>query len=821
MLPGYSGRIEPPPTLGNTPELRIEAWLMRGAIREDDLVSGNYYDPFNAPDASPWGEIDRPTHHFYSPVTNTSNGAFTQSALPWALGQSDPFAASPGPDTSRENHFSYADALRNYGLALRFKSSGPVTNSASRFDARARARLWAGTFVSIGHTVHLLQDMAQPQHVRGEAHNYLCNGFLSNFNQDIANRTYENFSNYRVAFSYNDEVRRAGSEDFYTATNACEEKQWLQMFAEAGATPPPVATPFTSSSYSIPTFALARMFFTTRAQGDPTNPGDLGTVINGRAGLADYTNRGFYTQDKGAGNYQSPPAAWSTLARGSIAVSNVPGLGTLRVQGLFWAVPDTVDPAYADPGRDPQGRAPIASMSYWTDRTGVAVPGVLLSLANYTQMADMLGPRAIAYSAGLINYFFRGKLDVAVPDQGLIAVINQGETHSVDADGYPRRGDQSIFGFTKVRLKVRNATAEIIESGSGSFSLQDASSGQLVAIARYHRNACYKTDLSGQRVQGYAAVPPAPITAPTCTLHLPERTDYEEISVSAPLSIAGGDALPGMVGSTATAWVDKIFDFSADPIPVNATDLFIQVVYRGQLGEEPDGIAVGRLDVREPTFVAAYNGSDHRWTGSVWTLGVIGTTTRAADIFHLCGGNPMTLLYRNAVNPALNYSVGGSPPGTVRLAIITTAPSGNRGFRAQPTMIPSPSPEPRGFTSKGAIRQAGREMISASTTATDCTSEPAAGVDAWCNTPSQRRRGQILGDAQQPIYYAPTAGAGAIDVDAAGLPAYTGLNVRDVGQIRFDDEPQIACPPPPAKSLLLEDLVKLQEQAAAEGIDWQ
>ena len=535
MLPEYSGRIAPPATLGNTPELRIEAWLMRGAIREDDLVSGNYYDPFNAPDASPWGEIDRPTHHFYSPVTNTSNGAFTQSALPWALGQSDPFAASPGPDTSRENHFSYADALRNYGLALRFKSSGPVTNSTSRFDARARARLWAGTFVSIGHAVHLLQDMAQPQHVRGEAHNYLCNGFLSNFNQDIANRTYENFSNYRVAFTYNNEVRRQGGADSYTATNSCEEKQWLRLFAEAGATPPPSDAPFSTSSYSIPTFALARMFFTTRAPGDPTNPGDLGTVINGRAGLADYTNRGFYTQDKGAGNYQSPPAAWSTLARGSIAETNVPGLGTLRVQGLFWAVPDTVDPAYADPGRDPQGRAPIASMSYWTDRTGVAVPGVLLSLANYTQMADMLGPRAIAYSAGLINYFFRGKLDVAVPDQGLIAVINQGETHSVDADGYPRRADQSTFRVHEGAAEGAQRDGRDRRVGHGLALAAGRERGTIVAVARYHRNACYKTDLSGQRAQGYAAVPPAPITAPTCTPHSPERTDYEEISVSAPL----------------------------------------------------------------------------------------------------------------------------------------------------------------------------------------------------------------------------------------------------------------------------------------------
>jgi hypothetical protein len=56
--------------------------------------------------------------------------------------------------------------------------------------------------------------------VRGEAHNYLCRGFLSNFNQDVANRTYENFSNFRVAFTYNDQVQRQGGTDLYTATNS-------------------------------------------------------------------------------------------------------------------------------------------------------------------------------------------------------------------------------------------------------------------------------------------------------------------------------------------------------------------------------------------------------------------------------------------------------------------------------------------------------------------------------------------------------------------------------------------------------------------------
>ncbi|MBK7044856.1 MAG: hypothetical protein IPH50_14995 [Rhodanobacteraceae bacterium] len=144
----------------------------------------------------------------------------------------------------------------------------------------------------------------------------------------------------------------------------------------------------------------------------------------------------------------------------------------------------------------------------------------------------------------MINHFFRGKLEVAVPDQGLIAVINQGETHTVDVDGYPRRGNQSIFGFTKLRLKVRNTTPDITESGAVTVVPQVANSGQLVAVARYHRNACYTTNLSGQRTQNGTAAPPAPIANPTCSASLPERTNYQEISVSAPLTINGGSPLP-------------------------------------------------------------------------------------------------------------------------------------------------------------------------------------------------------------------------------------------------------------------------------------
>lgn len=134
-------------------------------------------------------------------------------------------------------------------------------------------------------------------------------------------------------------------------------------------------------------------------------------------------------------------------------------------------------------------------------------------------------------------------------------------------------------------------------------------------------------------------------------------------------------------------------------------------------------------------------------------------------------------------------------------------------------MIPSPSAEIRIFTTKGAIRQAGREVVSVSTIANDCTSEPVAGTDVWCNTPSQRRRSQILGDVQQAIYYAPIGLNASIDVDAAGLPAYSSLSVRNDGENRFNDDPLINCPSAPALTQEQEELIKLLEEGAGLGLE--
>jgi len=816
-------------------EHRVAAWVMRGAIREDDNDVGPY--SLGERDDDPWSNVFRAGRHFYDPAneraldSSSTCGLFgCVRATEWAIGRSDVLSGSGTITAGSENHFSWQHARNQYWWSLTFKPSDIGVNTygqAQRRFSAGRSKRFASTLKSVGQVVHLVQDMAQPQHTRNDSHGP---PFVSQLSGDsAADGAFEAFTEARLFRELPEPGYTSPLSHFDGTKLSIDDLPPLRV---RGSVP-----------YPVPTFAKAVHYFTTRA---------VDAAPSARRGLADISNRGFFTATTLPSNIESgspdpladsfrdaPPLPADQPAfyqEFPLETKLFAGGAVVRSYHLVAQVPDVLAPSwnmqsglfdeYSEDGRMPlltASQARIAADLIAVPSPEATAAAYSVSYDVFTATADAMLPRAVAYGTGAINYFFRGKLDVDVPDMALIAVMNQGETHSVDGEGYPRRPDQSIFGFTKLRLKVRNATAEIVESGSGTHSVQNASNGQLVAIARYHRNACYKIDLSGQRAQGYAAVPPAPITAPTCTAALPERTDYEEISVSAPMAISGAGSLPGMVGSTAQAWVDKVFDFSADPIPVNATDLFIQVVYRGQLGEEPDGIAVGRLDVREPTFIAAYNGTDYRWTGSVWTPGSIGTTTRAADYFHLCGGNPTKLLYRNTAAPALRYAVGTTPPDAVRLAIITTAPpppSGNRVFRAQPTMIPSPSAEPRVFTTKGAIRQAGREIISVSTTATDCTSEPISGADAWCNTPSQRRRGQILGDAQQAIYYAPIAGNSPVDVDAAGLPAYPSLTVRTVGENRFnDDEPLINCPTQPALTQEQESMVQLLEEAAALGID--
>jgi hypothetical protein len=63
---------------------------------------------------------------------------------------------------------------------------------------------------------------------------------------------------------------------------------------------------------------------------------------------------------------------------------------------------------------------------------------------------------------------------------------------------------------------------------------------------------------------------------------------------------------------------ELVFDLSNNPIPLWATDVYLQVVYRGQHGNEADAVAVGFKDISEPTPIGIVNDMDRICIKGTW-----------------------------------------------------------------------------------------------------------------------------------------------------------------------------------------------------------
>lgn len=649
----------------------IQNWLVRGAIREDDLGGGIdglvptlqsdcgwawMLTSFNQP-----GDIVRPLNHFYDPVHETGLDTLILGfhhvqglrSTDWALGYQNSFSIPQIPASgSNRNHYSYLDARNAFWNALTYASAwgGGSTNINRRLiDSRTRMVYWATLFRSLGNVVHLLQDSSQPQHTRNDPHSML------NSDQQVA---LEDYTNSRVLGS-----NSVGSfvRGFFVTD-------------DLGLSAPPLGQYGLKRQDNIERrvqFATPLRFFTTKEG----LYGQSFVPLLARAGLADYSNKGFFTGGTFPGmqtdrTFQYPPQDFYAPESGySQSYSSCEYLFELdaRLRNVtclhfLHPVSDNIDPEYAEsidilPHGFSLPNAPIAAEgvfrriiqdhgdTYFDSLHGYSwSPTVLETIGNLTI------PRAIGYSAGLLDFFFRGTIELSSPPEGLYAVVDQGTPHHVEG-GLPMDEEGRVFGFKKLRVRVRNTTmidAEgnptLRDRGTGTLVPQtmhagvDSSgnpTGRLVAIARYHRNPCYLPDLSGE----YVTMPdpvtgepnPADRRVPSgCSLD-ETRSAFQEVSVSAPLvldttgNLSGNPAGEfnacvnvGNINSGTHGFGEKCdgesvlaeFDFSDDPVPINATDLFLQVAYRGPLGLEEDGIAVGTRDLVEPNYLSGWNGTD-------------------------------------------------------------------------------------------------------------------------------------------------------------------------------------------------------------------
>ncbi|MGD9582354.1 MAG: hypothetical protein AB7V26_01600 [Lysobacterales bacterium] len=834
-------------------EQRIQAWVMRGAVREDDNDVGTY--SIGDRDDDPWNVVFRAGRHFYDPINNRGLDqgltCFTfgcRPAIDWAMGRTDVLNGPGSLDTGRENHFSWQDARDNYWWALTYNLSIPeemgfsLTHGEMQgIESGFRKFRFATTLKSVGQVIHLLQDTAQPQHTRNDSHGPPAAQRLTG--DGPADGAFEAYTEARL-FGVLDLSSSSSPLKHFDGTPPLPED--LPPLKLSGAVP-----------YPVPSFRTPVQFFTTR---------HLDTSRPDRRGLADLSNRGFFTASTLPNNVEiGTPDSLSVnfrlfppLPEDNPAFYEQIPISTafffqnntiVQENALIATMPDVLAPNWNQQSGlfnaySGDGRMPLLSISQTslgddllsgTPLPGATSAGQTMSYEVFTAQADALLPRAVAYSTGLIDYFFRGRLEVTPTAQKVFAVLNQGELHSMDAEGYPRRPDGRIFGFEKLRLNVRNVSEAIIESGPVAPALpQTSGDGVLVAVARFHRNTCYQPDLSGERLRDFAPPPSTgTVTEPSCPPDTTPRTGFQEIAVSAPLTIASVADLPGGEGVAGPALpVEKVFDFSADPIPVNATDLFIQVVYRGALGEEPDGIALGSYDVREPAFVGIWNNTDYYWNvgASQWVFHLGGLFPfQNADFLRVCTGAAADSRFAWFGEPVAGAPILGVPvpnPGVVRLAMlfaIPASPTQQFSVRVTPVMnAPTPSAPQRSWFTRGAIHQAGRESIPAAMLATPltCADNPAATTETWCQQPVERRRGQAFGQLIAPVLYDTSNGnITPPDVDAPpALPTFPGVRVAETGTLRYNDAVLAACPPPPTQNPEAEALIELLETAADLGI---
>jgi hypothetical protein len=138
------------------------------------------------------------------------------------------------------------------------------------------------------------------------------------------------------------------------------------------------------------------------------------------------------------------------------------------------------------------------------------------------------------------------------------------------------------------------------------------------------------------------------------------------ISTSEPIAITSLDSV------TPTQFE---FDFSAEPIPINAADLHIQVVFRGDLGAEAgSAIAVGMQDISEPTYITVRNSTDYySYFGTRYRIDDIGGQGYI-DFQQAWDGkedNNGDDIYNDP--PSTPYQPQDADPGTLRISTVAGA----------------------------------------------------------------------------------------------------------------------------------------------------
>ncbi len=450
------------------PRLTPEEWVARGGRDEDTpdkRVLNHFYDPYHD-----------------SPLTIVT--VLGARAPDWALEDRTDF---------KPQRHSYRHARESFYRAL----TSP--------DSETHERELGYAFYALGHVIHLIQDMAQPQHTRSDQH--------------MSGTSYES---------------------------------WLEKYVEALAVGPGgLSARLPLLTTDVPQgFPRARDLWATGTGGNGTG-----------FGLAEFSNANFVTPGTNFTALQ-PFATAAGFPSPVLDLNNVSYSSSMDRCKDGSRAPEgdlSLLTFYGNTFSDPVTRVRLDNPRMTThslfDQLLIArgdQPMFAVNCFNIDKAIDFLLPRAVAYSAALLKYFFRGQLEIAAPARFAygVAGFQPGNTGA----------------FTKLRLRVRNTTPN-----------EEAGPGTMTAVVRYRTSSTNLLETPWADISG-------PLFAVSRALNL---------------------------DTVGRGFKEFVFDFTDSPIPTNAADLFLTVVYKGPLGLEEDAVLVGGKDLFEPDPVDSANISDY------------------------------------------------------------------------------------------------------------------------------------------------------------------------------------------------------------------
>jgi hypothetical protein len=500
---GFNRGLDEPLKLNGT-EHDIRKWLQEGAELEDASSFGFPIWP---------ASTTRSFNHFHNPLKDWSQAGLNdlwtgESSLLWAQDRTKQQNIVEGDQTWQQARYSFYSALISETDLLRQEN-------------------FARMFRGLGHQMHLLQDTAVPDHVRNDAH---PEDAIFGRNRLNGNAYFETWAKERFR-NVND----------------------LKSFA------PNLSFPVVSFNISYSGLAPTTQLFDTD-QYNGTNPS-----VSLSQGLAEYTNANFFSEDTifAAERYSADHRHYFPYPkRASTDLQNYLA-GSKHGETVVAEDGDTDTGIWISKITDGENvlhfvRTGKLTKWYYNilGEGGLFYETFYRDEKCHEDYAQKLIPRAVGYSAGLLDYFFRGNIEITLPASGVYA-----------------QTDNPATGFSQITLLAKNTTPKNEQMNDGTIEL----------------------------VVGYRRAIDDPF------LNYPEDYPFQAEDEISYIVVSEKNGIRSIQGDGS---VELTFDLSQKPIPLWAINVFIRLIYHGRLGNEDGAVVVGFKDISEPTSFDLFNDMD-------------------------------------------------------------------------------------------------------------------------------------------------------------------------------------------------------------------